>query len=200
MILAGDVGGTKTILGLFKRAGAELRVAREETFPSQEYPSLEAIIGEFLGKRRPKIETLAVGVAGPVVEGRSEVVNLRWPVDRRRLARELSIDLYNRGAAFAAERGILIADTKFEFGILDGELILIDEVMTPDSSRFWPADIYEPGHDQPSFDKQIVRNYLLDIKWEQKPPAPKLPQEVIDKTSKAYRDVYKRLAGKELTL
>ena len=113
-------------------------------------------------------------------------------------ARALSLDLYRRGAAYAAERGILIADTKFEFGILEGELILIDEVMTPDSSRFWPRDVYEPGHDQPSFDKQIVRNYLLDIKWEQKPPAPKLPQEVIDKTSRAYRDVYCRLAGKEL--
>ena len=114
-------------------------------------------------------------------------------------ARDLSIQIYLKGREYAATKGILIADTKFEFGILDGKLILIDEVLTPDSSRFWPKDGYEEGHDQPSFDKQIVRNYLLDIKWNQKPPAPTLPDDIVEKTSAAYQDVYKRLTGKSLT-
>ncbi|MFA6600480.1 MAG: phosphoribosylaminoimidazolesuccinocarboxamide synthase [Candidatus Omnitrophota bacterium] len=113
-------------------------------------------------------------------------------------AEELALELYRKGAIYAEQRGILIADTKFEFGVLDDQLILIDEVLTPDSSRFWPKDRYETGHDQPSFDKQIVRNYLLDLKWNQKPPAPELPVEVVDKTSQAYLDAYKRLVGKDL--
>ena len=112
--------------------------------------------------------------------------------------RSLSIELYQRGADYAASRGIITADTKFEFGALNGEMILIDEVLTPDSSRFWPRDIHEQGHDQPSFDKQIVRNYLLEIKWDQKPPAPELPEAVIQKTSAAYREIYERLTGKKI--
>lgn len=112
--------------------------------------------------------------------------------------RKLSIELYLKGSEYAETKGIMIADTKFEFGILDGEVILIDEVLTPDSSRFWPKDLYEPGKDQPSFDKQIVRNYLLDLKWNQKPPAPTLPDDIVARTSAAYRDVFKRLTGKEL--
>lgn len=115
-------------------------------------------------------------------------------------ARDLSIEIYSRGREYAAKQGILIADTKFEFGLLGKDLILIDEVLTPDSSRFWPADQYEEGHDQPSFDKQIVRNYLLDIKWNQQPPAPTLPADVIEKTSKAYREAYRQLVGKELVI
>ncbi len=115
-------------------------------------------------------------------------------------ARELSIEIYSRGRDYAAQKGILIADTKFEFGLIGDELILIDEVLTPDSSRFWPADQYEEGRDQVSFDKQIVRNYLLDIKWNQQPPAPQLPSDVVEKTSKAYREAYKKLVGKELEL
>ena len=113
-------------------------------------------------------------------------------------AEKLSIALYEKGRDFADTRGILIADTKFEFGLWENELILIDEVLTPDSSRFWPKEGYEAGHDQPSFDKQIVRNYLLTLDWNQKPPAPRLPAEVIEKTSRAYREIYRRLAGKEL--
>ena len=112
--------------------------------------------------------------------------------------RDISIGIYNQGRDFADKKGILIADTKFEFGVLNDEIILIDEVLTPDSSRFWPKAQYEAGHDQPSFDKQIVRNYLLDIRWNQQPPAPELPAEVIEKTSRAYRDAYKFLTGKEL--
>ena len=110
---------------------------------------------------------------------------------------QLSIDLYEKGTDFASLKGILMADTKFEFGLFNGKIILIDEVLTPDSSRFWPKNVYEPGHDQPSFDKQIVRNYLLDIKWNQKPPAPKLPEAIVEKTSASYREIYERLTGKK---
>lgn len=118
--------------------------------------------------------------------------------DLAKKAEKMTIELYEKGRDYADTCGILIADTKFEFGVYKGELILIDEVLTPDSSRFWPKDNYEAGHDQPSYDKQIVRNYLLDIRWNQNPPGPELPPDVVQKTSQAYRDVYKRLSGREL--
>lgn len=114
-------------------------------------------------------------------------------------AKDYAIRLYEAGRNFAEEKGIIIADTKFEFGIIDNELILIDEALTPDSSRFWPKASYEAGHDQPSFDKQIVRNYLSGLDWDKTAPGPHLPKDVIVKTSKAYQDVYKKLTGKELT-
>ncbi|MHC4661925.1 MAG: phosphoribosylaminoimidazolesuccinocarboxamide synthase [Planctomycetota bacterium] len=107
--------------------------------------------------------------------------------------RERSLALYNEAAEYARERGIIIADTKFEWGRSEGKIILIDEVLTPDSSRFWPADRYEEGKTQPSFDKQIVRNYLLELGWDKKPPAPNLPAEIIEKTSACYREVARRL-------
>jgi phosphoribosylaminoimidazole-succinocarboxamide synthase len=109
--------------------------------------------------------------------------------------REVSIALYELGAAVAAERGIIVADTKFEFGFAGGELILIDEVLTPDSSRFWPADGYEAGHAQPSFDKQFVRDWLDASGWDHEPPPPDLPAEVIERTARTYRDAYERIAG-----
>jgi phosphoribosylaminoimidazole-succinocarboxamide synthase len=109
--------------------------------------------------------------------------------------REISIALYERGADVAAERGILLADTKFEFGFAGGELILIDEVLTPDSSRFWPADGYRPGRAQPSFDKQFVRDWLDASGWDHEPPAPELPGEVIERTSMKYREAYERIAA-----
>jgi phosphoribosylaminoimidazole-succinocarboxamide synthase len=109
--------------------------------------------------------------------------------------REITIALYTRGAEVAAERGILVADTKFEFGFADGELILIDEVLTPDSSRFWPADGYTPGRVQPSFDKQFVRDWLDASGWDHEPPAPDLPAEVIERTASKYREAYERVAG-----
>jgi len=112
--------------------------------------------------------------------------------------KKLSIALYKEGTRFAKTKGILIADTKFEFGIYKDGLILIDEVLTPDSSRFWPKAEYTVGQDQPSLDKQIVRNYLLQSGWDQNPPGPELPQDIIDHTSKAYKDVYQRLTGKAL--
>ncbi len=102
--------------------------------------------------------------------------------------RDVSLRLYNECAAYALERGIIIADTKFEFGLLGGELILIDEVLTPDSSRFWPAGSYKPGGAQPSYDKQYVRDWLIDTGWNKEPPAPELPDDVVQKTAEKYAE------------
>jgi len=112
--------------------------------------------------------------------------------------KEVSLALYKRGSEMASEKGIIISDTKFEFGLLNEGLILIDEVLTPDSSRFWPEDEYEPGRAQRSFDKQFVRDYLLSLKWDKKPPAPHLPEEIIMKTSERYLEAFRRLTGREL--
>jgi len=109
--------------------------------------------------------------------------------------KELTLTLYEFAAARALERGIVLADTKFEFGFAGGELILIDEVLTPDSSRFWPADRYEPGHAQPSFDKQYVRDWLDASGWDHEPPPPDLPDEVIEQTAARYREAYERITG-----
>ena len=114
-------------------------------------------------------------------------------------ARELTMRLYAEGAAHAESKGIIVADTKFEFGVLPGgELILIDEVLTPDSSRFWPKDAYAPGGPQPSFDKQFVRDYLESIKWNKQPPVPSLPPDVVERTREKYVDAFRRLTGREL--
>ena len=113
-------------------------------------------------------------------------------------ARDLSLKIYNAGRDYARQRGIIIADTKFEFGLFEGKLILIDEVLTPDSSRFWPADKYAPGRGQPSFDKQFVRDYLETLTWDKNPPGPKLPDDVVAKTSATYLEAYERLTGKKL--
>jgi phosphoribosylaminoimidazole-succinocarboxamide synthase len=110
--------------------------------------------------------------------------------------REVSLTLYRRASAWAEPRGIILADTKFEFGLVNGELLLIDEVLTPDSSRFWPADKYAPGRDQESFDKQFVRNYLEDIHFNKSGPGVVLPPEVVQKTSAKYIEAYERLTGK----
>ena len=112
--------------------------------------------------------------------------------------RDMSIRLYTEARKYAEERGIIIADTKFEWGQIGDEIILIDEVLTPDSSRFWPQHGYAPGRSQPSFDKQFVRDYLESIDWDKTPPAPPLPPEVVEKTSEKYRDAYRLLTGKAL--
>ncbi len=114
--------------------------------------------------------------------------------------RDLSLRIYGEAAEYALSRGIIIADTKFEFGLDEaGRLHLIDEVLTPDSSRFWPADQYRPGSSPPSFDKQFVRDYLESIGWNKKPPAPELPREIIDKTTEKYREAERRLTGQHPT-
>jgi phosphoribosylaminoimidazole-succinocarboxamide synthase len=113
-------------------------------------------------------------------------------------ARDLSLKIYSFAAEYALQRGIIIADTKFEFGLIEGKLVLIDEVLTPDSSRFWPADTYEAGHSQPSFDKQYVRDYLETLSWNKQPPAPALPADVAARTTAKYLDAYARLTGRTL--
>jgi phosphoribosylaminoimidazole-succinocarboxamide synthase len=118
--------------------------------------------------------------------------------DLAKRLRDLTLEIYSRAARYAETKGIIIADTKFEFGFVGDELVLGDEVLTPDSSRFWPADTYKPGGPQFSFDKQFVRDYLESIQWNKQPPAPPLPQEVAAKTSEKYRQAYSILTGREL--
>ena len=112
--------------------------------------------------------------------------------------RQVSVRIYTTAAEYAAQRGILIADTKFEFGQTAAGLVLADEVLTPDSSRFWPADTYQPGRSQESFDKQYVRDYLEQIRWNKQPPAPALPDDVAQRTSEKYVEAFRRLTGREL--
>jgi phosphoribosylaminoimidazole-succinocarboxamide synthase len=131
-------------------------------------------------------------------------VNVSFDEAARRIGRDVAQELrdrtlaiYSKAAEYALQRGILIADTKFEFGRLtDGRIILIDEMLTPDSSRFWPADQYQPGQDQPSYDKQYVRNYLETLNWDKSPPAPRLPEEVVEGTRRRYVEAYERLTGR----
>ncbi len=111
--------------------------------------------------------------------------------------RTLSIEIYQEGAAYAHKKGIIVADTKFEFGVVDGETILIDEVLTPDSSRFWPADQYEPGHAQPSFDKQFVRDWLTKSGWDKESDPPELPAEVVERTREKYIEAFQQITGQE---
>lgn len=132
--------------------------------------------------------------------GHDENISFQQTVDRvgrqtAELLRDRSLEIFQKGAQYALERGIIIADTKFEFGWCDGQLILIDEVLTPDSSRFWPADQYQPGRGQPSFDKQFVRDWLNTTSWDKNSPPPPLPEDVIEKTRQKYLEAYERLTG-----
>jgi phosphoribosylaminoimidazole-succinocarboxamide synthase len=113
-----------------------------------------------------------------------------------RVARGFALDMYARAAALAAARGVIIADTKFEFGLIGNDVVLIDEVLTPDSSRFWPEDLYRPGRPQPSFDKQYVRDWLDEQGWDHTPPAPDMPQEVVNATTQRYLEAYERVADR----
>lgn len=127
-----------------------------------------------------------------------EEVARRVGAETAEMLRSLTLAIYNKASEYARTRGIVLADTKFEFGYVDGVLTLGDEVLTPDSSRFWPAASYEPGHAQPSFDKQYVRDYLEGIRWNKQPPAPGLPPEVASSTSDKYREAYRILTGQTL--
>lgn len=113
---------------------------------------------------------------------------------------DYGLQIYQRAADYAAQRGIIICDTKFEFGLQGDRLLLIDEVLTPDSSRFWPAERYQPGKPQPSFDKQFVRDYLESLGWNKRPPAPELPAEIVQATSQKYLEAYRLLTGGELSI
>ena len=119
--------------------------------------------------------------------------------ERAAKLRDLTLKVYSQAADHAASRGIILADTKFEFGWHEGQLLLADEVLTPDSSRYWPGDQYKPGGAQPSFDKQFVRDYLETLNWNKQPPAPPLPNDVIEKTSEKYHEAYYRITGKRLS-
>jgi phosphoribosylaminoimidazole-succinocarboxamide synthase len=125
------------------------------------------------------------------VERMEEIIG----ADLARKVADVSVRLYEKAADFARGKGIIIADTKFELGLVDNELILIDEVLTPDSSRFWPLDEYKPGRGQPSFDKQFLRDYLSSLDWNKKPPAPKLPVDIIEKTKSRYIEAIKKITG-----
>ena len=112
--------------------------------------------------------------------------------------KELTLQLYSRGVEYAKTRGIIVCDTKFEFGLIDGKISIVDEMLTPDSSRFWPADQYSPGKPQPSFDKQFVRDYLEKIGWNKQPPAPELPDDIVKATSAKYVEALRLLTGRDL--
>ncbi len=169
----------------------------------KEYQSDGTICGERLPSGLRQAEKLPEAIFTPSTKAESgHDINISWDECRRLVgsdvaerARDLTLRIYEAGRAYAAECGIIVADTKFEFGLRDGELILIDEVLTPDSSRFWPADRYEVGTSPPSFDKQFVRDYLETLDWNKTPPAPILPPEVVSKTSEKYREARARLTG-----
>src|SRR5258708_3402701 len=172
-----------------------------------EYKQSGTLAGEPMPKGLTESERLDPPIFSPATKaetGHDE--NVTFPDVAHALGRELaerlksaSLGLYEAGRAYAAQRGIIIADTKFEFGTTaDGKLLVIDEILTPDSSRFWPADGYQPGRSQPSFDKQYVRDYLERIGWNKQPPGPELPPEVVEATRARYREAYRQLTGHEL--
>jgi len=166
--------------------------------------------GQVCGIELPKDMPLAGRIEEPIFtpasksdDGHDENISFDTMVemvgqDTAERLRDLSLKIYAEARAFAEQRGIIIADTKFEFGFIDGELALIDELLTPDSSRFWPADQYRSGVSPPSFDKQFVRDYLNEIDWDKNPPGPELPQRVVDATSAKYLQAYEQLTGEPL--
>jgi phosphoribosylaminoimidazole-succinocarboxamide synthase len=172
----------------------------------KEYQASQTICGIKLPAGMRQAEQLPETIFTPSTKAESgHDMNISWDECRKLVGddiaeqvRTLSIKIYEAGRAYAAPRGIILADTKFEFGIYDGRIILIDECLTPDSSRFWPADQHQLGISPPSYDKQFVRDYLETLDWDKTPPAPSLPPEVIRKTSEKYREAYARLTGSEL--
>lgn len=175
----------------------------------KEYQQSETVCGISLPPGLRQCDKLPMPIFTPATkEENGHDINIRYEqaVDRigPQLAAQLrdrTLSLYSQAADYAATRGVIIADTKFEFGLLpNGNLILIDEVLTPDSSRFWPADEYAAGRDQSSFDKQYVRNYLDSQIWDKTPPAPRLPTEVVQGTQQRYLEAYKKLTGRTLRL
>jgi phosphoribosylaminoimidazole-succinocarboxamide synthase len=172
----------------------------------KEYKATGKVCGIDLPKGLRESDPLPEPIFTPAVKATSghdenipfaEMVKRAGPKLSEQL-RDISIALYKKAASYAAQRGILIADTKFEFGTTAAGLVIADEVLTPDSSRFWPADKYRPGGPQESFDKQYVRDYLESIKWNKQPPAPALPPDVAARTSEKYMEAYRILTGREL--
>jgi len=173
----------------------------------KDYQKTGKVCGIELPKGLQQAQKLPAPIFTPATkaeEGHDENISFEEVVkligkDKAEKVRDISIRLYQEASEFAAKKGIIIADTKFEFGLDEkGDLVLIDEVLTADSSRFWPADSYQVGRSPPSFDKQYVRDYLETLDWDKTPPAPKLPADVIQKTSEKYREALERLTGKKL--
>jgi phosphoribosylaminoimidazole-succinocarboxamide synthase len=157
-------------------------------------PSTKAVVGH----DEPISFDHACGTVARFLAPKRSVV--AEPRDLMERVRRRSLEIYTQAACHAEKHGIIIADTKFEFGLYDGELLLADEVLTPDSSRFWPAEHYRVGDDQPSFDKQFLRDYLETLGWNKQPPPPPIPDEIMAKTRRGYEDAYQRLTGQTLTL
>ena len=175
----------------------------------KEYQQTQSVCGVRLPAGLRQCDKLPAPIFTPATkEASGHDINISFEETSSRIGaetaatlRDRTLSLYSQAAEYAASCGIIIADTKFEFGRLpDGRLILIDEILTPDSSRFWPADQYEPGRDQPSFDKQFVRNWLERQPWDKTPPAPALPPDVVEGTRRRYLDAYRLLTGRELRL
>ncbi len=176
----------------------------------REYQETGRVCGVELPRGLREADRLPEPIFTPATKAESgHDINISEDETARRIGRQLTdrlrnltLALYSFGAAHAEARGIIVADTKFEFGTTPaaggGEVILIDEVLTPDSSRFWPRDLYAPGRAQPSFDKQYVRDYLDGIRWDRRPPAPELPPDVVEQTRDKYRDAYRLLTGTAL--
>ncbi|PYJ88338.1 MAG: phosphoribosylaminoimidazolesuccinocarboxamide synthase, partial [Verrucomicrobia bacterium] len=172
----------------------------------KEYQQTQSVCGEKLPAGLKLASQLPQPIFTPATKSESgHDLNITWTECRRTLSdgqaehvRDLSLQIYAAGRDHAAQRGIIVADTKFEFGVVDGKLLLIDECLTPDSSRFWPADQYVLEQSPPSFDKQFVRDYLETLDWDKTPPAPSLPKEVIAKTSAKYVEAFERLTGERL--
>lgn len=173
----------------------------------KDYQKTQSICGIKLPKNLPESAKLPAPIFTPSTKAESGIHDENISIekvkklignDMARLLEEKSLALYQKASNYALEKGIIIADTKFEFGLYNNKLILIDEIFTPDSSRFWDLETYRPGQSQPSFDKQFVRDYLESINWNKEPPVPELPATIVQKTREKYLQAYQRLTGKDL--
>jgi phosphoribosylaminoimidazole-succinocarboxamide synthase len=199
--------------------GRSMLVARAEVFPIEcvargylsgsgwkEYKKSGKVCGIKLPEGLKESDKLPEVIFTPATKAESghdlnisepEMANIVGEEATRKL-KDLTLRIYGKAADYADTRGLIIADTKFEFGVKNGEVILVDEVLTPDSSRFWAKDLYEPGHAQPSFDKQFVRDYLETLDWNKQPPGPVLPDDVVTRTSEKYIEAYRLLTGRSI--
>ena len=222
-VVTADVDGYPEIVKKYadQLRGRSMMVVRGEMFPVEcvvrgylsgsgwkEYQSSGKVCGIALPSGLKESDQLPEPIFTPATKATTghdvnisfeEMCKIVDPGQSRQL-RDISLKLYKTAADYARQKGIIIADTKFEFGITAAGITLADEVLTPDSSRFWPADTYQPGKAQDSYDKQYVRDYLEEIRWNKQPPAPSLPPQVAEKTSEKYLEAYRQLTGRELNV